>query len=172
MGGEVVLVKSIHNLAVVSLIAPKQFCGLLGLMSTRRHLNDLVGEELEAGNEVTVVAKQVTTRGEMVIATEKEARKANKRPRNDSVSTEAGKRARKESETVEDSAIAPETISAALIAPGIEKTKKTKKKDIKAISQEMSNNKTETLDADQSESPKKGKKRKEETTEANAAKPE
>jgi len=170
--GEVVLVKSIHNLAVVSLIAPKQFCGLLGLMSTRRHLNDLVGEELEAGNEVTVVAKQVTTRGEMVIATEKEARKANKRSRNDSVSTEAGKRARKESETVEDSAIAPETISAALIAPGIEKTKKTKKKDIEAISQEMSNNKTETLDADQSESPKKGKKRKEETTEANAAKPE
>ena len=38
--GEVVLVKSIHNLAVVSLTAPKQFCGLLGLMSTRLHLND------------------------------------------------------------------------------------------------------------------------------------
>merc|ERR1712130_731696 len=80
--GEVVLVKSIHNLAVVSLIAPKQFCGLLGLMSTRRHLNDLVGEELEAG---TVVTKLVTSRGELVVAAEREARKANKRSRNDSV---------------------------------------------------------------------------------------
>merc|ERR1712037_836163 len=129
--GEVVLVKSIHNLAVVSLIAPKQFCGLLGLMSTRRHLNDLVGEELEAGSEVTVVAKQVTTRGELVVAAEKEVRKANKRLRNDSVTTEAGKRVRKESETVEDTAIAPETISAALIAPGIDKTKSHFRRNVK-----------------------------------------
>merc|ERR1712110_1079291 len=82
---------------------------------------------------VTVVAKQVTTRGELVVAAEKEVRKANKRVRNDSVTTEAGKRVRKESETVEDAAIAPETISAALIAPGIDKTKK-------AISEEMSDN--------------------------------
>ena len=165
--GEVVLVKSIHNLAVVSLIAPKQFCGLLGLMSTRRHLNDLVGEELEAGSEVTVVAKQVTTRGELVVAAEKEVRKANKRVRNDSVTTEAGKRVRKESETVEDTAIAPETISAALIAPGIDKTKK-------ATSEEMSNNTNTavTLEAGPAEAAKKGKKRKEEALEANATKPE
>merc|ERR1712013_307289 len=97
--GEVVLVKSIHNLAVVSLMAPKQFCGLLGLMSTRRHLNDLVGSELEAGHEVAVVVKQVTERGEVVVAAEKETKKANKRSRTDSV-TDSSKRARKESETV------------------------------------------------------------------------
>ena len=157
--GEVVLVKSIHNLAVVSLTAPKQFCGLLGLMSTRLHLNDFVGEELEAGNEVTVVAKQVTTRGELVVAAEKEVRKANKRARNDSGTTEAGKRARKESETVEDSAIAPEIISAALNAPGIENVKKAK--DIDATSEEMSNNTAATLEAAPAEAPKKGKKRKE-----------
>merc|ERR1711971_932485 len=136
MGGEVVLVKSMHNLAVVSLIAPKQFCGLLGLMSTRRHLNDLVGEEVEAGNEVTVVAKQVTARGELVVAAEKEVRKANKRSRNDSVTAEAGKRARKESEAAEDSAIAPEIISAALSAPSIEKKPKEVKK-IEATSEEI-----------------------------------
>ena len=170
--GEVVLVKSIHNLAVVSLIAPKQFCGLLGLMSTRRHLNDLVGEELEAGSEVTVVAKQVTTRGELVVAAEKEVRKANKRSRNDSVTTEAGKRARKESETGEDTAIAPETISAALIAPGSEKTKKARGSE--ATSEEMSNNTNTavTLEAGPTEAAKKGKKRKEEALEANATKPE
>merc|ERR1719402_1723521 len=117
--GEVVLVKSIHNLAVVSLIAPKQFCGLLGLMSTRRHLNDLVGSELEAGHEVAVVVKQVTERGEIVVAAEKETKKANKRSRTDSV-TDSSKRARKESETVvppEDPAIAPETMLAALNKP-------------------------------------------------------
>ena len=117
--GEVVLVKSIHNLAVVSLMAPKQFCGLLGLMSTRRHLNDLVGSELEAGHEVAVVVKQVTERGEVVVAAEKETKKANKRSRTDSV-TDSSKRARKESETVvppEDPAIAPETMLAALSKP-------------------------------------------------------
>merc|ERR1712013_794053 len=117
--GEVVLVKSIHNLAVVSLIAPKQFCGLLGLMSTRRHLNDLVGSELEAGHEVAVVVKQVTERGEVVVAAEKETKKANKRSRTDSV-TDSSKRARKESETVvppEDPAIAPETMLAVLNKP-------------------------------------------------------
>merc|ERR1719400_957622 len=168
--GEVVLVKSMHNLAVVSLIAPKQFCGLLGLMSTRLHLNDLVGEELEAGNEVTVVAKQVTTRGELVVAAEKEVRKANKRARNDSVTTEAGKRARKESETVQDSAIAPESISAALNAPGIENVKKAK--DIDATGEEMSNNTAATLEATPVEAPKKGKKRKEKESDIGASKPE
>merc|ERR1719204_466106 len=81
--GEVLLVKSIHNLAVVSLMAPKQFCGLLGLMSTRRHLNDLVGSEWEAGHEVAVVVKQVTERGEVVVVAEKETKKANKRSRTD-----------------------------------------------------------------------------------------
>merc|ERR1712010_400469 len=123
--------------------------------------NDLVGEELEAGNEVTVVAKQVTTRGELVVAAEKEVRKANKRSRNDSVTTEAGKRVRKESETVEDTAIAPETISAALIAPGVDKTKK-------ATPEEMSNNTNTavTLEAGPTEAAKKGKKRKEEALEA------
>merc|ERR1719430_2081740 len=170
--GEVVLVKSVHNLAVVSLIAPKQFCGLLGLMSTRRHLNDLEGEELEAGSEITVVAKQVTTRGELVVATEKEVRKANKRPRKDSVTTEAGKRARKESETIEDTAIAPETISAALNAPVIDQTKKARGSE--ATTEEMSKNSniTVTLEAGPGEAAKKGKKRKEEALETNATKPE
>merc|ERR1712013_545804 len=83
------------------------------------HLNDLVGSELEAGHEVAVVVKQVTERGEVVVAAEKETKKANKRSRTDSV-TDSSKRARKESETVvptEDPAIAPETMLAALNKP-------------------------------------------------------
>ena len=173
--GEVVLVKSIHNLAVVSLTAPKQFCGLLGLMSTRRHLNDLVGEEIEAGNEVTVVARQVTDRGELVVAAERDVRKANKRSRNDSVS-ETGKRARKESETVtpEDSAIAPEVISAALNTPGKEKVKKAK--GVEATSEDNSTITagitSEPSQSDAVNSSRKGKKRKEEATEENTPKPE
>ena len=41
--GEVVLVKTEHSLAVVSLTAPRQHCGLLGFLGTGRHLNDLAG---------------------------------------------------------------------------------------------------------------------------------
>jgi len=108
---------------------------------------------------VTVVAKQVTSRGELVVAAEKEVRKANKRSRNDSVTTEAGKRARKESEVVEDSAIDPEIISAALSAPRIEKTKSAKR--LEANSEEI------TVDP-----PKKGKKRKEDLTGASVSKNE
>jgi len=113
---------------------------------------------------VTVVAKQVTSRGELVVAAEKEVRKANKRSRNDSVTTEAGKRARKESEVVEDSAIAPETISAALSAPGIDKIKKAKS--LEATSEGIT---ARTLEADTAKLPKKGKKRKEELTGASCS---
>merc|ERR1712192_240737 len=95
-------------------------------------------------------------------AAEKEVRKANKRSRNDSVTTEAGKRARKESEAAEESAIAPEIISAALSAPAIEKTKKAK--NIEATSEDIT--------ADTVQPPKKGKKRKEESPEASATEPE
>merc|ERR1712083_1257299 len=118
----------------------------------------------------TVVARQVTDRGELVVAAERDVRKANKRSQNDSVS-ETGKRARKESETVtpEDSAIAPEVISTALNTPGKEKVKKAK--GVEATSEDNSNITagitSEPSQSDAVNSSRKGKKRKEEATEEN-----
>ena len=54
--GEVVLVKTVHSLAMVSITSPRQFGGLLAWLSTRRHLNDLAGQEVEEGGEVSQIS--------------------------------------------------------------------------------------------------------------------
>ena len=54
--GEVVLVKTVHSLAMVSITSPRQYGGLLAWLSTRRHLNDLAGQEVEEGGEVSQIS--------------------------------------------------------------------------------------------------------------------
>ena len=50
--GEVVLVQTVHSLAMVSITSSQQHGGLLAWLSTRRHLNDLAGQEVQEGGEV------------------------------------------------------------------------------------------------------------------------
>ena len=50
--GEVVLVQTVHSLAMVSITSSRQHGGLLAWLSTRRHPNDLAGHEVQEGGEV------------------------------------------------------------------------------------------------------------------------
>jgi len=95
--GEVLLVKTEHNLGVITVTNPKQASGLMGYLSMRKHLNDLAGQDLETGKEVTVIVSAVTENGDLVLVTGAEARKAVKRTRGESESDGGVKRARKDS---------------------------------------------------------------------------
>merc|ERR1712179_392836 len=83
---------------MVSVTSPRQCSGLLGYLTTRRHINDLAGQDLQNGVEVTAVIRAITESGELVLATDREVRKAGKRARSES-ENEGAKRSRKESET-------------------------------------------------------------------------
>ena len=109
--GYIVATRAEHGLASVLLINPAPLAGTPAYLSTRRHLNDLVGwqdEQEEEGREVELVVAEVSETGEVIVVLEREVRqgeKANKRARQSSLSEnktskdESPKKRKKESET-------------------------------------------------------------------------
>ena len=152
--GEVVAVKTELSLAVVSVTAPRQHAGLLAFLPTRRCLNDLAGLAVEEGGEVAVVVRRVTARGELVVVTEKEARRG-KRGRQDSVG-EGGKRARRESEVVAETAA--EVAEVVTEVAEVKKKKQKKNKKSETVLDKVSEEKEEVV-TEAVEAPKKKRKK-------------
>jgi len=75
---KVVLSKTEHHIAVVALTHPRNVSGLVGYLGTRQNLNDLAGLETETGKELSVSIYEITSNSDIILAPERELRKAQK----------------------------------------------------------------------------------------------
>merc|ERR1719452_464307 len=88
--------KTEHSISVVVIFNPTHLSGMVGFLGTRKHVNDLAGvDQGDEGKEVNMVVHEITSRGEVVLVLDREARRAGdkgiKRSRSQSVTDEPKK---------------------------------------------------------------------------------
>jgi len=101
MKGSVVFSRTEHSYQLVCVNSPGYLAGLLAYLPTRAHINDLAGES-DDNVSVSVVVKEVTEEGEVVVVKERSERKGEKklkRQRGISISEDMAKKARTASES-------------------------------------------------------------------------
>jgi len=94
--GKVVMHKTEHSISVVVITNPTHLSGLVGFLGTRKHVNDLAGvDQGDEGKEASMVVQDITSRGEVIMVLDREARrsgdKGTKRSRSQSTSEEPKK---------------------------------------------------------------------------------
>merc|ERR1719427_1800209 len=153
--GKIVVHKTEHSISVAVISCPVHLSGMVGFLGTRRHVNDLAGQEFgEEGQEVTMIIHEVTKRGELVVVLEREIRKAGgkgiKRSRSHSVSEEPKREKQKKKKNNSVSEDTPEEIA----KPDIDMPEVVPKENVSlSVSEECKNEKRKKKKKSLSETP-------------------